>query len=89
MRNWADEKSLDGTITNSSIKFGGFNLELFRRITYPKTIWNGHCYIGSYPAFHFSLKSEKLSEAKCQAKAKMQVILETALTDLTGGCDGN
>lgn len=83
MTKWKDEKAgyADPSIIGSNIKLGKFKLSVHRHINYEPDAWFASCY-GIFDMI--ALKSKKLSEAKCQAKAKVQVVLEDALKDI---CD--
>lgn len=83
MTKWKDEKAgyADPKIVGSEILLGKFKLSVHRHIHYDADTWLASCY-GLFD--QVVLKSKDLSEAKCQAKAKVQVIMEDALKDI---CD--
>ena len=82
MKKWKDfGKLVDGDIDirSSEIRFGEFNLIVHRHIHYPKDMWLASC---AYIFDQVELYSKNLDEAKTQAKAKLQVILQDALDEL-------
>lgn len=66
-------------ITGSSIKFGVFRLSVHHHIYYDPDVW-----LASSPDIidAVELKSKDLKEAKCQAKAMLQVILQDAIDEM-------
>ena len=83
MAKWKDEKAgyADKKIIGSEIRLGKFKLSVHRHIHYDADIWLASCY-GLFD--QVVLRSKELLEAKCQAKAKVQVMLEDALKDILG-----
>jgi len=81
MAKWKDRKRHynDEEPSESSIRLGSLRLSIHRHIDHPPDQWLASC------SMFFSqreLKSKKMDEAKCQAKAILQVILEDAIADI-------
>lgn len=78
---WKDkEKRPDySEIESSETRIGQFRLSVYHHIHYPPDTWLASCY-GLFD--RVELASKNLAEAKCQAKAKAQVILEDAIRDI-------
>lgn len=78
MPDWKDKKKRydSDEIISSEINFGRFRLSVHRHIYYPPDTWLTSC-PGLFS--QVELASKDLSEAKCQAKANVQVILEDAI----------
>ena len=81
MSKWKDKKKsyVCDEISQSEISFGQFRLTVHRHIHYPPDVWLASC---TDMFSQMELKSKDLSEAKCQAKARVQSILEEALKDI-------
>lgn len=81
MPDWKDKKRnyTSDEIVSSEIRFGKFRLTVHRHIHYPPDVWLASC---TDLFSQIELASKELNEAKCQAKAKVQVILEDALKDI-------
>lgn len=81
MPKWKDEKNYHDSddIKGSAIKLGRFKLSIHRHIDYPADVWFASC---SYLFNCVELASKDPNEAKSQAKAKLQVILEDAIKDI-------
>lgn len=81
MPNWKDkEKRLSSDeIESSEIHLGRFRLIVHRHINYPANMWLASC---TDLFSQIKMASKDLDEAKCQAKAKVRVILEDALKDV-------
>lgn len=78
MPDWKDKKKRydSDEIESSEINLGRFRLSVHRHIYRPPDVWLASC-TGLFS--QIELASKDLSEAKCQAKAKVQVILEDAI----------
>ena len=78
MVKWEDKKKRydDPTIVSSTARVGMFRLSVHHHIYFPDDVWVATCY-GMFEKVE--LKSKDLEEAKCQAVAKMQVVLEEAI----------
>ena len=82
MSKWKDNKrgwGEDAIIKGSEIRFGWFKLSVHRHIDYPKDKWLASC------AYIFNcreLASKDLRQAKAQAKAALQCILQDALDEI-------
>ena len=69
-------------IGSSEIRLGTCRITVHRHIDYPPDVWLASCHPGLFS--QIELASKDLGEAKCQAKAKLQVMLEAALKDIRG-----
>lgn len=81
MSKWKDKtkRGAFGEIESSETKLGGFKLSVHRHIHHEPDTWLASC----HPLFQAKpLASKKLLEAKCQAVALVQCILEDALRDI-------
>jgi hypothetical protein len=78
---WKDKKKRydSDEIESSEINLGCFRLTVHRHIHYPPDVWLASC---TNLFSQIELASKDLDEAKCQAKAKVQVLLENALKDI-------
>ena len=85
MAKWKDKKKRfdSDEVESSSIRLGQFRLLIHRHIHYPPDVWLASCHLGIFD--QVELASKDLKEAKCQAKAKVQVILEDAIKDILEG----
>jgi hypothetical protein len=75
---WKDKKKRYNSdeIESSEINLGHFRLSVHRHISCPPDVWLASC-LGLYS--QIELASKDLSEAKRQAIAKVQKILEEAI----------
>ena len=80
MKEWED-RPRKGEIKSSEIRFGAFRLIVHRYVGCGDT-WFASCH-GLFGMA--DMESKNLPEAKSQAKAKLQAILEDAIRDLTTG----
>ena len=81
MAKWKDRKRhySDKEPDSSEIRLGRFKLSVHRHIDYPQDQW-----LASSTLFHcVRLASKDIGEAKNQAKAILQVILEEAISSIT------
>ena len=78
---WKDRKrkASSDEIKESEIYLGRFRLTVHRHIDYPTDVWLASC---TNIFSQLELASADLGEAKCQATAKVQVILEDAIKDI-------
>ena len=61
--------------------FGNFDLILTRHVDYAPDQWIAYC-CGVFP--QRAMASKNIREAACQAKAMLQVELETAISEIIG-----
>jgi hypothetical protein len=83
---WHDATSFsqnanDRTPRTWNAKFGVFNLVLTRHLDYAPDQWTAYCH-GVFP--QRAMASKDVREAACQAKAMLQVELETAIHEILG-----
>lgn len=67
-----------------SAKFGQITLTVTRHIHYPQDVWLAYC---GRLFEHTPLASKVLSEAQCQAVAKLQSLLEESVKALNEAID--
>ena len=82
MIKWTDKVKdyKDKEIISSETKIGKFRLSIHRHISCEPDVWLA----SSYDLFGtIEMKSKNLDFAKSQAVAKAQIILESALNDIT------
>jgi len=81
MPKWKDKKRRfdNPEIESAETRLGSFRLTVHRHIHYPPDTWLASC---GYLFSQVELASKDLEQAKIQAVAKLQVILETALADI-------
>ena len=78
MAKWKD-KLKNGKINESEIRFGEFKLSVHRHIAHKEDEWFSSCsYLFSCKPLH----SKDVSQAKVQAKAILQVILQDAVAEI-------
>ena len=84
MQKWKDRKKsyYSPEIESSTATFGRFRLDVHRHITHPPDVWLASC--GNL-FNQIEMASKDLSQAKIQAKAKLQVILEDAVSEILEG----
>lgn len=83
MMEWVDVYDKEGFIIHSEIKFGEFVLSVHHYIS----LDDEHCVLSCEGVFECTtLNSGKLIEAKCQAIAKLQIVLQEALDEILEGC---
>jgi len=82
MSEWKNKfrRSDDDEAKSSEAKYGCFRLCVHHYIGYPNDMWLASCYPGLLDRVR--LESKNLEEAKCQAKAMLQVKLEEALKSI-------
>jgi hypothetical protein len=82
MAKWEDTIAYNksGEIVGSEIVFGPFNLVIHRHINSPKDMWLAS---SNHIFSCVKLASKDLGEAKCQAKSKLQIILERACENIS------
>lgn len=88
---WRDVTSFsqnakDRTPRTWNAKFGAFNLVLTRHMDYAPDQWTAYCH-GVFP--QRAMASKDVGEAACQAKAMLQVELETAIHEILGANAGH
>lgn len=79
MAKWNIEKRYGDDVSITSCNFGRFRLTVHRHIDYENDQWLASA-AGLFNCF--KLKSKSLEEAKTQAKAKLQVILQEAIDEI-------
>lgn len=82
MSEWKDKaKRYDNPeIESAEARFGMYRLIVHRHIHYAPDAWLASCSPSVFAGIEMA--SKELGEAKSQAKAKLQTILETALKEL-------
>lgn len=83
---WRDVTSFsqnakDRTPRTWNAKFGAFSLVITRHMDYAPDQWTAYCH-GVFP--QRAMASKDVREAACQAKAMLQVELETAISEILG-----
>lgn len=80
MNKWEDEtKGYPPVIKGSRIKFGNFKLSVHHYKGFPEDQW----FVSSPYIFDcISLESKDLNEAKTQAKAMLQLVLQDAIKEI-------
>ena len=82
MAKWEDETSgygEDAVVKSSRIRFGYFRLSVHRHIHFPRIVWFAS---SPYLLECRELASRDLNEAKVQAKAILQCILQDAVDEM-------
>ena len=83
MNKWKDKKrgyGEDAVVRSSEIKFGTFRLSVHRHIDYPENQWLAS---SNWLLVGRELASEDLEQAKAQATAILQGILQDAINEMS------